>query len=128
MKKVVLFLAFCMIAYANPTFTGGISFKIGGDLSAVGATIKIISNQKKSKPVIAGGVTYYPWQEDKSKKFGIDLSAGYNVNEHTTIMGGWDFLQHQPSVSLGIHPSKSNGVKAEAIDDVASSCSKTNSN
>ena len=127
MKKGFLIISLIGFLGANPTFMGGITFKFGSDLSGVGATIKVISNEKKKKAVIAAGATYYPWEKDKNKQLGLDVSAGYNVNEHTTIMGGWDFLQNQPSVSLGIHPDSSNSKKGEAIDtDSIKHCSQAN--
>ncbi len=129
MKKGLMFLSLFSFLSANPTFLGGITFKLGSDLSGVGATIKVISNEKEKKPVIAAGATYYPWGKDKNKQLGIDLSAGYNINNHTTVMGGWDFLQNQPSVSLGIHPDSTNSHKGEAIDtESIKHCTHANDN
>jgi hypothetical protein len=81
---------------------GGISYKFGAKdngLSGAGATIKVLSTDKEKKPVIGAGVSYYPWASE-DKKFGVDVSAGYNFSKGA-VMGGWDFLQNQPSVSLG---------------------------
>jgi len=103
MKRVVLSLiAAISVSFASPAVMGGISYKFGksdNDLSGAGITAKILSSDKEKKPVVGAGVTYYPWAKD-SKKFGIDVSAGYNF-KNGAVMGGWDFLQNQPSVSLG---------------------------
>ena len=87
---------------AKPAVMGGITFSFGGsDMSKTnaGATVKILSTSKEKKPVVGAGVSFYPWAQN-DKKFGVDVSAGYNFQKGA-VMGGWDFIQNQPSLSLG---------------------------
>ena len=87
---------------ATPAVMGGITYNFGGDsdsMAGAGATVKVLSNGADKKPMIAAGFSYFPWAKD-SKKFGLDLSAGYNI-KNTAVMGGWDFIQNHPTVSLG---------------------------
>ena len=100
-KVSTLLIFVTTFTFASPAVVGGITYHFGNgsDIAKnAGATIKILSSGKDNKAVIGAGVTYYPWAEDK--KFGIDVSAGYN-KKHTSVMAGWDFLQNQPTVSLG---------------------------
>ena len=113
---------------ASPAFMGGITFKFGGNYSMenAGATIKVISSDEDKKPVLTAGVSYYPWAKDKSK-YGLDVGAGYNV-KNITISGGWDFVQNEPSVSLGVSSSLSSGNEEFKEDPTkqTSSCSASN--
>ena len=100
-KLSILLIGISGFLSASPAILGGITYHFGngGDIAkSTGATVKVISSGKDNKAVVGAGVTYYPWAEDK--KFGFDVSAGYN-KKHTAIMAGWDFLQNQPTVSLG---------------------------
>jgi len=105
MKNVYSFLiAVSLVSSlgATPAVMGGITYNFGGDgdsMAGAGATVKVLSNGADKKPMVAAGFSYFPWAKD-SKKFGLDLSAGYNI-KNTAVMGGWDFIQHQPTVSLG---------------------------
>jgi len=103
MKKISLFsLITITFLFANPAVMGGITYNFGsGDdsLANAGATVKVLSTAKENKPVVGAGVSFYPWA-DKSKQFGLDVSAGYSF-KNGAVMGGWDFLKQQPSVSLG---------------------------
>jgi len=108
MKKVFLFLLLGMITlFASPAVMGGITYNFGGDnnnsLSGAGATVKVLSTSEEKKPVVAAGVSYYPWASE-DEKFGVDVSAGYNFKKGA-VMAGWDFLKNQPSVSLGYNKS-----------------------
>ncbi len=129
MKKLILSLvSIVSISFASPAVMGGISYKFGSkgnDLSGAGVTAKILSSDKEKKPVVGAGVTYYPWAKD-SKKFGIDVSAGYNFKSGA-VMGGWDFLQNQPSVSLGYNKgisTKDDTKFTAGIQDARCSASK----
>ena len=103
LKIITLLFGFGTLLSASPAVMGGITYHFGGKssdaLKSAGATVKVLSTGKDKKPVVAAGFSYYPWASD-SKKFGVDLSAGYTM-KHTAVMGGWDFLQNQPTVSLG---------------------------
>jgi len=105
MKKII-FVSFISLSslIASPAVMGGITYNFGGSdsnssLTGAGATVKVLSTSKEKKPVLAAGVSYYPWASE-DKKFGVDVSAGYNFKKGA-VMAGWDFLKNQPSVSLG---------------------------
>jgi len=101
-KSFILSLGLFSFATANPAVLGGITYNFGGSgdaLKGAGATVKVLSNGADKKPVVAAGLSYYPWA-DKDKKFGLDVSAGYTM-KNSAVLGGWDFLQNQPTVSLG---------------------------
>jgi hypothetical protein len=112
--KSLFFVGATTILTANPAIMGGFTYKFGGNNSMenAGATLKILSTAEDKKPVIAAGVSFFPWAKD-GKKYGLDVGAGYNV-KNATIMGGWDFLQNQPSLSLGY----SKGVSSSSDDDL----------
>ena len=127
-NSALIITASSILSFANPAFMGGFTFKFGGNNSMenAGATIKVVSSSEDKKPVIAAGVSYFPWAKD-GKKYGLDVGAGYNV-KNTTLMGGWDFLQNQPSVSLGYTKGvSSSDDDLKVVDDqTSSSCSKAN--
>ncbi len=103
MKKISLFsLLSLSFLFANPAVMGGITYNFGSSsdsLANVGASVKVLSTAKENKPVVGAGVSYYPWAKS-DKQFGLDVSAGYSF-KNGAVMGGWDFLKQQPSVSLG---------------------------
>jgi hypothetical protein len=111
MKRVIFSLvAAISVASANPAVMGGVSYKFGASsdkLAGAGLTAKVLSTDKEKKPVVGAGVSFYPWAK-ADKKFGLDVSAGYNFSKGA-VMGGWDFLQNQPSVSLGYNK----GIKTD---------------
>jgi hypothetical protein len=123
--KIAILIGFTSLySMANPAFMGGITFKFGGNYSMenAGATFKVVSNDKDKKPVVTAGVSYYPWS--KGTKYGVDVGAGYNV-KNTTISGGWDFVQNQPNVSVGVSTALSGGYEEFKEDPTkqTSSCS-----
>ena len=103
MKKISLFsLLSLSFLFANPAVMGGITYNFGGSsdsLANVGASVKVLSTAEENKPVVGAGVSYYPWAKS-DKQFGVDVSAGYSF-KNGAVMGGWDFLKQQPSLSLG---------------------------
>ena len=100
---------------ANPAVMGGFTYNFG-DSNGAGATVKVVSSAEDKKPVVAAGVSYFPWAKS-SNKFGLDVSAGYNL-QNTAIMGGWDFIQSQPTVSLGYNKEISSSSKyGDGIQD-----------
>ena len=103
MKKIILTIVTMSISlFASPAINGGFTYKFGDSSASeenIGATLKVLSTSKDKKPVLGAGVSYYPWAKD-DKKLGIDVSAGYNFKKGS-VMAGWDFLQKEPSVSLG---------------------------
>ena len=110
MRYILINIIFLTLIYAKPAILGGISLSFGGDnkdiLKNAGATVKIVSNSQKKKPVVAAGISYYPWAEDN--KMGLDVSAGYTL-KNSAILGGWDFLQKHPTVSIGYNKSVDSG-------------------
>ena len=115
--------------FANPAFMGGITLKFGKDyninMENTGATFKVLSTDEDKKPVLTAGVSYYPWVKN-GKKYGVDVGAGYNINS-TTVSGSWDFVQNQPSVSIGYSTGFS-GSYEEFVEDPnkeLNSCSQT---
>jgi hypothetical protein len=122
--KIALFASFLSaVAFAKPAFFGGITYKFGSGLENAGITTKVISDNKDKKVVIGAGATYYPWAKS-NKQFGLDVSAGYNL-KNTTVMAGWDFLQNQPSVSLGFNvSSKDSEDNNDEIADAKTNCNK----
>jgi len=118
-RAIILFISSISISFASPAVMGGFTFKFGSnsaDLSNAGATIKVLSTKEEKKPVVGAGVSYYPWAKD-SKKFGVDVSAGYNF-KNASIMGGWDFLQKQPSFSLGYSKEISSDDETQFSDGI----------
>ena len=112
LKLVILATVCATILSANPAVMGGITYNFGGSSDSAegaGATVKVLSSGADKKPVVAAGFSYYPWAKE-SKKFGLDVSAGYNI-KNTAVMGGWDFIQNQPTVSLGYNKEISSSDK-----------------
>jgi len=126
MKRVIVSIfTLISVSFASPAVMGGITYKFGAktDLSGAGATLKVLSSDKEKKPVVGAGVSYYPWAENK--KFGIDLSAGYNFKKGA-VMGGWDLLQNEPSLSLGYNKTIKTEKKSEFTEGVQDArCTKS---
>ncbi len=124
LKLVILSTLFATVLSANPAVMGGITYNFGGSSSGAegaGATIKVLSSGEDKKAVVAAGLSYFPWAQ-QDKKLGLDISAGYNI-KNTAVMGGWDFLKNQPTVSLGYNKeisSSDNGKYAGIQDAVCS--------
>ena len=120
MKKIILSLAVVVsFSFASPAITAGLTYSFGAakdnPLSGAGATVKVLSTSEVKKPVVGAGVSYFPWAKDK--KFGVDVSAGYNFKKGS-IMGGWDFLQNQPSVSLGYNKEIKSEKDSKFVDGI----------
>lgn len=110
LKLIILATISANILSANPAVMGGITYNFGGSSSGAegaGATIKVLSSGEDKKAVVAAGLSYFPWAK-QDKKLGLDVSAGYNI-KNSAIMGGWDFLKNQPTVSLGYSKEISSG-------------------
>ena len=118
LKLLTLAIISATALSANPAVMGGITYNFGGSNGAegAGATVKVVSSGEDKKPVVAAGVSYFPWAK-KDSKFGLDVSAGYNI-KNTAVMGGWDFIQNQPTVSLGYNKEISSSNKyGDGIQD-----------
>jgi hypothetical protein len=84
-------------AFADPAVMLGLSLNFGGDESKLGATAKILSDNRPEEVVGAAGVTYF--FDDGS--VGLDAGIGY------TFKGGaatftYDFLNQSPQLSIGL--------------------------
>ena len=102
-------LASCTWAQADPGFMVGISYNFGG---SVGVTAKILSTNRQEKAVAALGVSYL--FGDSSKKFGVDLGAGYNFKHDVTATVGWDFLNSQVQTAVGVSSTKKKKHSSDA--------------
>jgi hypothetical protein len=87
----------------HPTVMLGLAFDFGPrvDKGSVGITAKLLSTNEEDHFVFGGGLTYFPWAEEK---FGLDASAGYNF-DNFALMGGFDVIRLQPQISGGWVPT-----------------------
>lgn len=89
-----LFAAAPLSVQADPAAFLGLTYHFGGK---IGVTAKILSSNKEHQGVAGLGGSYY---FGTSSPWGLDVGAGYNF-DHASVLGGWDFLQQQPSISAG---------------------------
>lgn len=82
----------CLNAHASAAFMFGISHNFGGD---TGVTFKILSSDKRNKPVLAAGVSFFP------QRVGLDLGVGYNF-KRTTVTFGRDLLNSRYQMAWGV--------------------------
>ena len=82
----------CLNAHAGAAFMFGISHNFGGD---TGVTFKILSSDKRHKPVLAAGVSFLP------QRLGLDVGVGYNFTR-TTVTFGRDLLNQRYQVAWGV--------------------------
>ncbi|WP_456382844.1 hypothetical protein [Hydrogenimonas sp.] len=89
-----------VFSYAGPQAMFGLSYTWGGAIGEgnLGLSVKLLSDNEEDNPVVAAGVSYYPWAY--TDKFGVDVSAGY-LSDSFAITGGWDFLQSDWILSAG---------------------------
>lgn len=97
-KKAMSATLLCAItaAHAGPAVMVGISHNFGG---ATGVTFKVLSTERKNKPVLAAGVSYFPGQTE-GQRWGADMGIGYTFN-HGAITLGYDWLNEQAQLGLG---------------------------
>ena len=76
----------------------GLSYTLGGSLSNLGITAKVISDNEEDTAIVGAGVNFYPFAPEN--KFGVDISAGYLFTD-IAVTVGWDFLQKKPQFSAG---------------------------
>ena len=88
-----MLLAGATPAIADPGIFLGTTCNFGG---SVGVSVKVLSNNKEDRGVLASGVSYYPL----TGKFGIDAGAGYLFNK-VAVTFGWDFLNNNPNIGGG---------------------------
>ncbi len=87
----------------NPTVFLGMTVALGSsDVSKqVGFTAKALSSNAEDEAVFGGGISYYPWSDDK---IGLDLGVGYNFTNFG-VFGGYDVLRRMPTLSAGYVPT-----------------------
>ena len=84
-------------AYAEPTMMLGLALNFGGGESKVGATAKILSNNKPKEFVGVAGITYF----FNDGSFGVDAGIGYSSNKGAVTLT-YDFLAESPQFSAGL--------------------------
>jgi hypothetical protein len=87
----------------NPTVFLGMTVALGSsDVSKqVGFTARALSSNAEDEAVFGGGISYYPWSDNK---IGLDLGVGYNFTNFG-VFGGYDILRRMPTVSAGYVPT-----------------------
>jgi hypothetical protein len=87
----------------DPTVFLGLTVALGAsDISKqVGFTAKALSSNAEDEAVFGGGISYYPWSDEK---IGLDLGVGYNFTNFG-VFGGYDILRRMPTVSAGYVPT-----------------------
>ncbi len=73
-----------------------------GDKGGLGLTLKLVSTRKEDKWAAVAGATWYP--QNKVRPFGVDIGAGYVV-DNAVVSVGWDFL-HSPQIGVGVMNTK----------------------
>ena len=76
-------------------FMFGISHNIGGD---TGVTFKILSSDRRNRPVLAAGVSFFPGE---GRRIGLDVGVGYNFRQ-TTVTFSRDLLMEQFQLAWGV--------------------------
>ncbi len=115
-KNLFIIVSILSITYAKPAFMGGFTYKFGtnNSLENLGTTIKVLSSGEDKKAVVSIGASYYPWS--KNNQFGLDAAVGYNLKK-VNLGAGWDFINNEPSVSLGYASSIKDDTNKEVIDE-----------
>lgn len=76
-------------------FMLGISHNFGGD---TGVTFKILSTDRRNRPVVAAGVSFFPGE---GRRIGLDVGVGYNFRQ-TTVTIGRDLVMERFQVAWGL--------------------------
>ncbi|MDP1782207.1 hypothetical protein [Hydrogenophaga sp.] len=76
-------------------FMFGISHNFGGD---TGVTFKILSTDRRNRPVLAAGVSFFPGE---GRRIGLDLGVGYNFRQ-TTVTFGRDLVMERFQMAWGL--------------------------
>lgn len=99
MGAVALGLCTAGAAVADPAANLGLTFRFGANSApALGVTAKVLSSDEEDKGVVGLGVSWYP---GSSQPFGVDVSAGYNY-DGTSALVGYDFLARGMALSVGV--------------------------
>lgn len=75
-------------------FMFGISHNFGGD---TGMTFKILSTERRNRPVLAAGVSFFPGE---GRRIGLDVGVGYNFRQ-TTVTFSRDLVMARFQMAWG---------------------------
>ena len=89
----------CSHAHAGAGFMFGISHNFGGD---TGVTFKILSSDRRNKPVLAAGVSFFPGD---GRRIGLDVGVGYNFRR-TTVTFSRDLVMERFQVAWGLSSTR----------------------
>lgn len=76
-------------------FMFGISHNFGGD---TGVTFKILSSDRRNRPVLAAGVSFFPGE---GRRIGLDVGEGYNFRQ-TTVTFSRDLVMERFQMAWGL--------------------------
>jgi hypothetical protein len=76
-------------------FMFGISHNFGGD---TGVTFKILSSDRRNRPVLAAGVSFFPGE---GRRIGLDVGVGYNFRQ-TTVTFSRDLVMERFQMAWGL--------------------------
>jgi hypothetical protein len=88
----------------HPTVMLGLAFDFGkqSHQENIGLTAKLLSTNEEDHVVVGGGITYFPWADDK---LGVDVGVGYNFKDVAAVIS-YDFVRKMPQVSGGWVPTE----------------------
>lgn len=88
----------------HPTVMLGLAFDFGkqSHQENIGLTAKVLSTNEEDQFVVGGGITYFPWADDK---LGLDVGVGYNFKDVAAVIS-YDFMRKMPQVSGGWVPTE----------------------
>ncbi|KRC12242.1 hypothetical protein ASE11_01915 [Hydrogenophaga sp. Root209] len=89
----------CFNAQAGAGFMFGISHNFGGDTSV---TFKILSSDRRNKPVLAAGVSFFPGD---GRRIGLDVGVGYSLRR-TTVTFSRDLVMERFQVAWGLSSTR----------------------
>lgn len=98
MKTTWLLASSTALACFNAQAAGfmfGISHNFGGD---TGVTFKILSTDRRNRPVVAAGVSFFPGE---GRRIGLDLGVGYNFRQ-TTVTFSRDLVMERFQMAWGL--------------------------
>ncbi|MDP2017823.1 hypothetical protein [Hydrogenophaga sp.] len=89
----------CFNAHAGAGFMFGISHNFGGD---TGVTFKILSSDRRNKPVLVAGVSFFPGD---GRRIGLDVGVGYSF-QRTTVTFSRDLVMERFQVAWGLSSTR----------------------
>lgn len=97
----------CLNAHAGAGFMFGISHNFGGD---TGVTFKILSSDRRHRPVLAAGVSFFPGE---GRRVGLDLGVGYSFRR-TTVTFSRDLVMDRLQIAWGLSSTRCSSAPAPA--------------